>query len=68
MSEDMVAAKRIDECRIKSPLNMKEYFNKPEKTKEVVDADGWFASGISPPLHRFLPAETYFFTIECADL
>lgn len=33
------------ELWIKSVLNMKEYFNKPEKTTEVLDKDGWFASG-----------------------
>lgn len=33
------------ELWIKSVLNMKEYFNKPEKSAEVLDKDGWFASG-----------------------
>ena len=33
------------EAYIRSPTNMPGYFNKPEQTAEVLDAEGWFASG-----------------------
>jgi len=33
------------ELWIRSPLNMRGYYNKPDKTAEVLDAEGWFASG-----------------------
>lgn len=38
-------AGEVGELWIKSPLNMRGYFNRPDKTAEVLDADGWFASG-----------------------
>ena len=36
--------KRGEVC-IRSAMLMKEYHNQPEKTAEVIDADGWFHSG-----------------------
>jgi long-chain acyl-CoA synthetase len=41
----VVGPNESGELFIKSPLVMKGYYNKPDKTAEVLDKDGWFASG-----------------------
>merc|ERR1740121_2873893 len=41
----VLPASAVGELWVKTPLNMQGYFNKPEKTAEVLDAEGWFASG-----------------------
>jgi len=44
-TRQVLPANQQGEIWIRSILNMKGYFNLPEKTAEVLDGEGWFASG-----------------------
>ena len=43
--EDITATGKAGELWLKTPTTMREYWNKPQETKEILDADGWLRTG-----------------------